>query len=126
MARETKAERVLREKQEMETKFNSLVLEYPQRVMSALRACMSEGFSINVCPSTMKFYIADIDRDWGFDLAWQMTSWDDYNDMVYLETHIEFCKGLREEATRKNAVKAAALAKLTAEERELLGIYSNA
>ena len=124
MARETKAERVSREKQEMEIKFNSLVSEYPQRMMSALLACMSEGFSLSVCPSTMKFYIADIDRDWGFDLAYQMTSWDDYNDMVYLETHIEFCKTLREEATRKNAVKSAALAKLTVEERELLGLYA--
>lgn len=44
--------------------------------------------------------------------------------MVYLETHIEFCKTLREEATRKNAVKSASLAKLTVEERELLGLYA--
>ncbi len=115
------------EQEKLEAKLRA---EWPDRLMKNLESADREGWSIQV--TNGKFHIgAWFSRDThvfkiGFrpegKIVNEFDQSGDFNVMNEFESALERAKEIREEAERKHAVRARAIAKLDEEERNVLGI----
>jgi outer membrane cobalamin receptor len=120
MARETKAERLVREEAEHEARVEALKAEYPERLMAAMARAYENNY--DVVPKNNEFRLVDRDeRDNAFTVSYAFTEVNDatLNELDWTLTYKE--EKVREER-RKMEVRNAAWYKLTEEERQLLGL----
>jgi hypothetical protein len=122
MARETKAERLLREENERAMYAAERQATYLPRLMNVMQRAQAVNFEL-AARSDMTFALYDRDeRDqdkYVLDLEYS----NDANDaMETLEREVNWKEERNAEANRKYLVRQTALAKLTAEERELLNV----
>lgn len=122
MAKETKAARVAREKAEHAAYLVQQENTYPVRLMEVLQRAQAMNFEVDVEASTLSFSVFDRDeRDSGFEVGYAYSEADD-EELDSLEHEVKFKEERQAEATRRTAVRQSALAKLSAEEKELLGL----
>ena len=119
MARETKAERLVREAMEAEERHAVAVQTYPVRLMALLERASKLGFNLEVLNGTFRVAVPNSDEYFLFNYAHSGASEDNLHDL-------EWRVGAREreqaEEQRRYNLKQAALAKLTEEERDVLGL----
>lgn len=122
MAKETKAARVAREHAEHLAQAAEAKASYPKRLMELLQRAQEMNFEVDVEANSMTFSVFDRDeRDCGFEVAYAYSEADD-NELYSLECSVKFKEERQAEASRKYLARNAALAKLSAEEKELLGL----
>ena len=120
MARETREQREARWAAEREEQRKANSSAYLPRLMVLLEAASSESFELRV--ENARFVLLDFSNSnakFSFASAYNE---DDWFELDRFEQELEYRKREREEQARRVAVKQAALAKLTKEERELLGL----
>ena len=120
MARETKAERLVREAAEHEARVEALKAEYHERLMAAMARSYENNY--DVVPKNNEFRLVDRDeRDNAFTVSYAFTEVNDatLNELDWTLTYKE--EKVREER-RKMEVRNAAWYNLTEEERQLLGL----
>lgn len=121
MARETKAQREARLEAERQAQMAFAKDTYTERMMAALERAVKENFELSV--SNGQFVVEDRDDRYrnAFFLqpAWSETA---DMDLYSLEVSVELKEEASAELVRKAQVRGKALAKLTAEEREELGL----
>jgi len=131
MARETAAERKNREAMAVIAEYARVKAEYPVRLMSLMAEYeYIPGFTfkkddernVDHDPATCFLFSIDNAKSFAYRLPAEMVEWNNYYDLESAEQEVkEYFNNLAEEE-RKYNVKVAAMAKLTAEERELLGL----
>lgn len=112
MAKETKAQR--------EARWEA---EYLPRLMAALEeATNKNNYELMVVDGKFKLRNRDVES-W-YDPTWLSPTYsmNDFDVLEDLEFELNLARQAREEAERKLATRQAALAKLTKEEREALGL----
>jgi hypothetical protein len=128
MAKETKAEAAARHELEAEVSYQAFVREYPARFAAVLFEYLQlehAGFRVKKMDAeTYSFYRAD--HQWS-DRVLKVSppanrNWEVTTLLGEVESELADYAAEQAEADRKYAVKAAALLKLSAEERELLGV----
>ena len=120
MARETKAERLVREAAEHEARVETLKAEYPERLMAALERAYVNNYE--VVPKNNNFRLVDRDeRDNVFTVSY---AFNEVNDATLneLDWTLTYKEEKVSEEHRKMEVRNAAWYKLTEEERKLLGL----
>jgi hypothetical protein len=119
MARETKAQREARLELERQERLAVAKATYVERMMSVLRRATKQNFELTVSLSD-SFLVSD--RDDNSSYFYVSPAWSEQADMNLneLEWSVESKEERAAEAERRANVRANALAKLTAEERELL------
>ena len=120
MARETKAERLVREAAENELHLAALKAAYPERLMASMERAYENNYE--VVPKNNEFRLVDRDeRDSAFTVSYAFTEVNDaaLNELDWTLTYKE--EKVREER-RKMEVRNAAWYKLNEEERKLLGL----
>ena len=121
MARETKAQRDARLEAELQARLSVAKATYTERMMAVLARATKENFELEVKNGLFKVE----DRDERHrDAYFLKPTWSETADMdLYsLELSVELKEEARAEREQKALVRATALAKLTAEEREELGL----
>lgn len=121
MARETKAQRLEREAAERAAYFAELIATYPQRLMAMLERATKNNFKLVVREG--KFVLED--RDVRDDRVVKLTleySQANQEALHELDWRVDAKEEREREEQRRYAVISSALAKLSAEERELLGL----
>jgi hypothetical protein len=121
MARETKAERLAREAAEKLVQQAAQAATYPQRLMAMLERATKANFELEVREAM--FFLQD--RDDRRDRTVALTlSYSEANEeaLQTLDWRVEMKEEAEREALRRVTVRNAALAKLSKEERELLGL----
>ena len=121
MARETKAQRLEREAAERAAYEAEMAATYPARLMAMLERATKVNFELEVRDG--KFVLED--RDDRRDRVVELTltySTENQEALHELEWRVDMKEEAEREAERKRLAKQAALAKLTKEERELLGL----
>jgi len=121
MARKTKAEQQAEREAERQTQMAVAKSTYTERMMAVLERAVRENFELNV--SNGQFVVED--RDSRYRQAYNLQpTWTETADMdLYsLEVSVELKEEASAELVRKAQVRGKALAKLTEEERELLGL----
>ncbi len=121
MARETKAQREARLELELEGRLAMARATYTERMMAVLERAVKENFELTV--RSGKFVVEDRDERRASPYVVQPV-WTETADMdLYsLEVSVELKEEARAEREQKAQARAAALSKLSAEERELLGL----
>jgi hypothetical protein len=121
MARKTKAELAAEFEAEHQAQLAVARATYTERMMAILERAVRENFELNV--SNGKFVVEDRDERRRTAHLLQPT-WTETADMdLYsLEVSVEMKEEASAELVRKAQVRGKALAKLTEEERELLGL----
>ena len=125
MARETKAQRLVREQADRMAQEATLMAAYLPRLMSALeRATSVEGFELMVKDS--QFFVRDFSKVNLLDqLAMSPTfSWDSFYQLEELERTMDQMAAQRQAELDLREVRRAAFLKLTVEERNALGLNS--
>ena len=120
MARETRAQREARWALEVEAQHKANSNAYLSRLMGILEVARSESFELRV--ENARFVLLDFSTSnakFSFASAYNE---DDWFELDRFEQQLEYRKREHEEQARRVAAKQAALAKLTKEERELLGL----
>jgi hypothetical protein len=121
MARETKAQREARLEAERLAQVAVAKATYTERMMLVLARAVRENFEMTVDADEFKLS----DRDSRFrNEYWVAPVWAEVADvqLYELEMAVECKEEERAEREKKANVRAAALAKLTKEERELLNL----
>ena len=121
MARETKAQREARLEAERLAQVAVARATYTERMMALLARAVRENFEMTVDADEFKLS----DRDSRFrNEYWVAPVWAEVADvqLYELEMAVEDKEQARAEREQRANVRAAALAKLTAEEREELGL----
>ncbi len=121
MARKTKAEQQAEREAERQAQLAVAKSTYTERLMAVLERAVKENFELNV--SNGQFVVED--RDSRYRQAYNLQpTWTETADMdLYsLEVSVELKEEASAELVRKAQVRGKALAKLTDEERELLGL----
>ena len=121
MARKTKAELTAEREAERQTALAVAKASYTERMMAMLERAVRENFDLDV--KDAKFVVHD--RDSNYCEVYSVEPvWNELADMeLYsLEMAVEFKEEARADREQKAQVRATALAKLTLEERELLGL----
>ena len=120
MTRETKAQRLEREATERLAQVEVARATYTERMMLVLERAIKENFELSV--ENQCFTVRNRDSR-GFDSYAVTPTWNDMADceLYELEMAVESKEEERVERERLTKAKSAALAKLTKEERELLG-----
>ena len=121
MARETKAQREARLEAERLALVAVAKATYTERMMALLARAVQENFEMTVDANEFKLS----DRDSRFrNEYWVAPVWAEVADvqLYELEMAVEDKEQARAEREQRANVRAAALAKLTAEEREELGL----
>jgi hypothetical protein len=121
MARKTKAEQQAEREAERQAQMAVAKATYAERMMSVLERATKENFELEV--KNMMFAVTD--RDSRYRQAYNLQpTWTETADMdLYsLEVSVELKEEASAELVRKAQVRGKALAKLTEEERELLGL----
>ena len=121
MARETRAQRLEREAAERAAYEAEQAATYPQRLMAMLERATNQNFELEVRDA--KFVLTDRDdrRDRAVELTLEYNS-SNQEALHELDWRVDLKEEAEREAQRRLAVKTAALAKLSQEERELLGL----
>lgn len=121
MARKTKAQLTAEREALLTEQFELAKAEYPARLMAMLERATNQYFELTV--SDAKFFLEDRDdrrRDlFVLTLLYSKENEDTLND---LEWKLNSKEEAEREALRRIQARNAALAKLTQEERELLGV----
>lgn len=126
MTRKTKAElameREAEQAQQVASKQSPNASTYTERMMDVLQRASKENFELEVRDG--KFRVEDRDDRRFGGTFYLPSAWDRMADvdLFQLEQAVEFKKEARAEREQKAQVRASALAKLTAEEREELGL----
>ena len=121
MARKTKAEQQAEREAERQAQMAVAKSTYTERLMAVMERATKENFELNV--SNGQFVVED--RDSRYRQAYNLQpTWSETADMdLYsLEVSVELKEEASAELVRKAQVRGKALAKLTEEERELLGL----
>jgi hypothetical protein len=121
MARETKAQREVREAAEKAQRLEVAKATYVERMMAVLRRATKQNFELEVS-ETMRFLATD--RDGREDYFYVSPVWDESADMELeeLEQSVEWKEEAAAEAERLRNLRQTALAKLTDEERRALSV----
>lgn len=121
MARKTMAVMAAEAALEREAQLAVAKATYTERLMAVLERAVRENFELNV--SNGKFVVEDRDER-RRDAHLLQPTWTETADMdLYsLEVLVELKEEARAEREKRANVRATALAKLTAEEREELGL----
>jgi poly-gamma-glutamate capsule biosynthesis protein CapA/YwtB (metallophosphatase superfamily) len=117
MARETKAQRMERLAAEVFAQQEEAKATYPARLMEALQRAENADFDLKVV--NMQFVVLARNETFTMSYGWSPESEDGLEGLNWAVTRV---LEARAEAERKYQVKQAALAKLSKEERELLGL----
>jgi hypothetical protein len=119
MARETVAQRNARFDAEREALMESERSMYPTNLMNQLERATNLGYELTV--EEAKFVVRERNSrtQWSMTLTYDLTSQDMLDSMTW---NVEEEELRRLAAEAKAQAKAAALAKLSKEERELLGL----
>jgi hypothetical protein len=121
MARKTKAEREYEAMMEKARRDKEAFDSYPTRMMEVLTNATAETFEVKVV--NFQFVVRDYDdarsRRFVFDNYWTEENAETLRELAL---DVEDKRSDRLEAEERMAKKAAALAKLTKEERELLNL----
>jgi hypothetical protein len=121
MAKETKAQREARLELEHEGRLAMARATYTERMMAVLERAVRENFELTVKGN--QFLVADRDErrvsPYAVQPVWSETA---DMDLYSLEVSVELKEEASAELVRKAQVRGKALAKLTEEERELLGL----
>ena len=123
MARETKAEREARERAERIAFEEEVIATYPERLMSALERCTKHGWDLCVEQGqfVVSYYDSYNDRE-QIKLPPVMLEYNPFSPIDDLEGALHSADEREAEYKRKQAIRQAALSKLTPEEREELGL----
>lgn len=119
MARETAAQRNARFDAERQARQEAMQADYPTLLLDTLERATKLNYELKVVEA--KFVV----REWNTSATWAMTplytedSQDALESLVY---DVESEEEKRAEADRRYQAKQTALAKLTKEERDLLGL----
>lgn len=119
MARETVAQRNARQQAEREAYQAAEEAAYPARLMNVLERATKVNYELKVKDAMF------VVREWNTNAQWEMTPFyteDSQEALDALNYDVESEEEKRAEAERRHAAKQAALAKLSKEERELLGL----
>jgi hypothetical protein len=121
MAKETKAQRDARLEAETAQRVAVAKATYTERMMSLLERAVKENFELTV--ENQCFAVRNRDAR-GFDSYAVTPAWNDMADceLFELEMAVNSKEEEREERERLAKAKATALAKLTVEDREALGL----
>jgi hypothetical protein len=121
MARKTKAELTAEREAAHQARYEVAKSTYTERMMAVLERALKENFELEV--KNMLFKVEDRDERRVSPYMVQPT-WSETADMdLYsLEVAVELKEEASAELVRKAQVRGKALAKLTEEERELLGL----
>lgn len=124
MARETKAERLVREAMEREAYEAELVATYPQRLMAMLERATKVNFELEVREG--KFVLTDRSESGHQPVELTLTySLDNHEGLCELDWQVDVKEEKEREAERRYQLKQSALAKLTKEERDALNLSAN-
>lgn len=122
MARETKAERQAREALVRQAMLEEQAATYPQRLMALMQRAQAVNFELTAnSDCTFTLYDRD-DRHYSkfeLDYFYSEASDDDLRDLTW---RVECKEEEERERNRQYQVKQAALAKLSQEEKDLLGL----
>jgi hypothetical protein len=122
MARETKAERLVREAAERAAYEAEMAATYPTRLMNMLERAQKANFNLVVEDGVFKLVDRDFTRRSKVVELTLEYSKGNQEGLHELDWVIDEKEAARREAARKDAVKQLALSKLSVEERELLGL----
>jgi hypothetical protein len=128
MAKETAKERKEREEAASELLFAKTKAEYPKRLMRAMAnyaALPDFSFTADLTLEDNYAFSPPEDISWWdarFLLPAEMKEWEDFYNLETVESYVFKYAEARAEEERKYEMRKAALAKLSKEERELLGI----
>jgi len=121
MAKETKAQREARLELEHEGRLAMARATYTERMMAVLERAVRENFELTA--RSGKFVVEDRDErrvsPYAVQPVWSETA---DMDLYSLEVSVELKEEASAELVRKAQVRGKALAKLTEEERKLLGL----
>jgi hypothetical protein len=95
--------------------------EYTNRLMRALDRATSRDFNMELTVVNLMFQVTDrdeLENSWIMTATWDRASW----ELSDLEEHLDRKAAAKVEAQRKANLRRDALAKLTAEEKELLNL----
>jgi flagellar basal body-associated protein FliL len=121
MARETKAERLAREAAEAAAFAAEQAATYSQRLMALLERAVNANFELTVKDG--EFLLEDRDDRRDRTIALTLTySKANKEALQELDWRVEMKEEAEREALRRVTMRNAALAKLSKEERELLGL----
>ena len=122
MARKTKAELTAEREAERQAQLAVARATYTERLMMVLERACKVNFELEVCNGLFALEDRDARRDGTYYLA---PVWNEVNAEDFLQ-NVEFEVSNKEEVTREAErranLRAAALSKLSQEERELLGL----
>ncbi len=119
MARETAAERNARLAQQAYERDQAAMAAYPERLMEVLERASNAGFELTV--RDRLFRVVELNEGFRANLPLEYTP-EAYVVLGELVSEVEFVEERAAEAKRRAMVRNAALAKLSQEERELLGL----
>ena len=121
MARETKAQREAREAEERRLQHEEDVRTYPERLMLVMQRAVNHNFELTMREGKFVVYDRDERRPDEHTMA---VTYDGLSESMLsdLDWAVELKAKEEEERTRKERARQAALAKLSKEERELLGV----
>lgn len=121
MARETKAQRWAREHAEMKALDEIEVRTYPERLMCVMQRACQSNFELQVVDG--QFFLYDRDKRQREEFWLTVDHNCDSEEVLQTLTfEVNYKLTEQEKANRKFHLKQAALAKLSDEERELLGL----
>lgn len=123
MARETKVEREAREQAERHAQEQEAMAIYPINLMLALERACKHGWDLAV--ENGKFVVGfydDYNDRCTLELPPTMTVYDSWSPLDRLESELHSADLREAEYARKAALRQSAIAKLSKEEREELGL----
>jgi hypothetical protein len=121
MARETKAQRDARYDAERDARLAVAKASYPQRLMAVLERATKMNFELSVMNAEFRVEDRDDRRADMYLLPYEFSTKAD-DTLQSLEWEVESKEEARAEYERKANLRATALSKLTAEEREALSL----
>ena len=127
MARMTKSQQALHDELEAEVSFQAFVREYPARFAKVLFSFATvDNSQLNVKQVDATHFVFSTENAWETRTLAVASpanqSWDAVEDLEHVERLLKQYDDERAEEQRKYEVRNAALAKLNAEERELLNL----
>ena len=120
MAKMTKAEQLAEREALDAVRDAQEAAEYTNRLMRALDRATSRDFNMELTVVNMQFQVEDRDNleTWVMAATWNRDAW----ELSDLEEYLDRKAAAKVEAQRKANLRRDALAKLTAEEKELLNL----
>ena len=122
MAKETKAQRQAREQAEIDALYEVVVQTYQDRLMHTMQRACEVNFELTVKDGQFLLF----DRDEAHRKYWLAVKHSDDNECVLqnLSFEVNYKIAEQEQAKRKLELKRSALAKLSEEERRVLGLLT--